>query len=279
MTTPSKPATPAKPPYFQKAPKGDFIGENERALRAENRRVVYKNVFDSPFSFKWYLLFAKKSRRRCSDSKSLTTHCRPVLTAEDQENILSALCALLDSVGQVRREVSEARASSAATSLAEKRKTDPQSSELPSTPEAGTSAGTPRALDLPKKKKKKTAAERAATRAQATSAADEDTFSANADSREGASHQEGLMPLRDIEVGINNVTKRLETSVRNPGSPALRLVFLCRGDIPMAHIYQHMPPLVYLAGEDVLLCSFGKGAENLLAHALGVKTVMALGIK
>ncbi|KAI0031423.1 hypothetical protein K488DRAFT_52124 [Vararia minispora EC-137] len=120
--------------------------------------------------------------------------------------------------------------------------------------------------------------------------------------------------LRHLTIGINEVTRRLETYVRSlyrascvisstpaqPTSPSpsasqyrapVCLVLVCRNDISPPALVAHLPQLVAscnprvgrLAGEqkqtaEIKLTSLPRGAELIFARALGLKRVAALAI-
>ncbi|KAJ3023054.1 UNVERIFIED_CONTAM: hypothetical protein HDU68_008817 [Siphonaria sp. JEL0065] len=75
-------------------------------------------------------------------------------------------------------------------------------------------------------------------------------------------------------VGINSISKSLKNRPQELG-----IVFVCKGDIPVAHLYAHLPTMAYLAGEHVYLVGLPKGAEPMLSAALGMSAVAAFGIK
>ncbi|KAI8927230.1 hypothetical protein BC831DRAFT_188512 [Entophlyctis helioformis] len=115
-----------------------------------------------------------------------------------------------------------------------------------------------------------------------------------------------LAPLTDLAVGINAVTAVLEgmiaqrslaktapkvASSKVANTPAsasagaaadlasLRCILVCRGDMPVGHIYAHIPTMAFLASPSILVCALSAGAEATLAQALGSKQIYAVGIK
>ncbi|KAL5035804.1 RNase P and RNase MRP subunit [Batrachochytrium dendrobatidis] len=119
-----------------------------------------------------------------------------------------------------------------------------------------------------------------------------------------------LAPLEDLVVGINDVTKVLEgmiahkahleaskadkqilnkskkTAQSMPITDALAVpvtqlgcIFVCRGDMPVAHTYSHLPTMAAICSDRFWICAFSAGAEKTLALALGLKRVSVLGIK
>ncbi|KAI8612742.1 hypothetical protein BC830DRAFT_1135407 [Chytriomyces sp. MP71] len=81
--------------------------------------------------------------------------------------------------------------------------------------------------------------------------------------------------MDSIVLGVNKVTRLLEPQA----DTSLRLVFVCKGDTTVTHLYSHLPPMVHLAGKGALLVPLPKGAEAALANALGIKSALVLGIK
>ncbi|KAH6575980.1 hypothetical protein BASA62_001689 [Batrachochytrium salamandrivorans] len=61
--------------------------------------------------------------------------------------------------------------------------------------------------------------------------------------------------------------------------PQLRCIFVCRGDMPVGHLYSHLPAMAAIIGGDLRICAFSAGAEKTLSLALGIKHVSTLGIK
>ncbi|KND04049.1 uncharacterized protein SPPG_01494 [Spizellomyces punctatus DAOM BR117] len=230
-----------------------LIADEENVLRDKTRRTVFKHVFDSPFQFEW-----------------------PALSTEDNEEILQALCRILTSVGEHRRGQCErrkedivhkiiARKQSRAAILAAAVK--PATQDVPQTLDE---------LEAAKKKKKKRKGMSGGA-IEIPEMLPKQPPNPPSDTGIGA-----LAALQDIVLGINKVTRILEdscTTAQASTASQLRLVFLCSGDVPVSHLYAHIPTLTYLAGNNVLLCPFAKGAEAALATALGIKRLTILGIR
>ncbi|KAJ3047471.1 hypothetical protein HK097_011506, partial [Rhizophlyctis rosea] len=218
--------------------------EEEKTARPD-RRMVFKHTFDSPFTYKW-----------------------PIVAQEDEEAILKLLCQTLSPIGDSRRKQSAHRI---AQRIQLKRKAVEEAeasshSESP-LPDSTTLLRLP---EGPKKKKRKSLAERASSRAI--------TFSSTPFATTTPELDPTTLQLRkDLLLGVNAVTKALEPS-RAPSQ--IQIIFLFRGDIPIPHLYAHFPTMTYLAAPECLLFAFGmKGAEKRVAESLGIKRVSCLGVK
>ncbi|KAI9013302.1 hypothetical protein BC832DRAFT_549326 [Gaertneriomyces semiglobifer] len=238
------------------------------ALRDKGRRLVFRHVFDSPFNFQW-----------------------PSLTAEDSADVLRMLCDIFAPVCEYRK----AQAAQRKKAILDKvivRKKEQAAKRVADEQSQAQSATIPVTLDeieaAQKKKKKKRKVEMnvvdaldGGCPAVLNAAATANTHSVDAD----PPLRVGLEPLGDIVVGVNAVTKCLEqnsepTAEQSSRSPArLRLVFVCNQDVPATHLFTHIPAMVQLAGERVLLCPLAKGAEDQISSSLGLKRVSILGIK
>ncbi|KAJ3346631.1 hypothetical protein HDU83_002835 [Entophlyctis luteolus] len=80
--------------------------------------------------------------------------------------------------------------------------------------------------------------------------------------------------MSSLAVGINTVTKMLNSD----SATKLRVVFVCKFDV-VSHLYSHIPIMAFLAGTNVRLIGLPAGSEAIIAKAMGLKTVIALGIK
>ncbi|KAI8828869.1 hypothetical protein BJ741DRAFT_624801 [Chytriomyces cf. hyalinus JEL632] len=87
---------------------------------------------------------------------------------------------------------------------------------------------------------------------------------------------------KSLAIGVNTVTKCLITrNVANPDRQCLKLsmVFVCKADVAAAHLFAHLPAMCYLAGDDVILVPLPAGSEKALSNCLGLKSVIALGVR
>ncbi|ORY30314.1 hypothetical protein BCR33DRAFT_772210 [Rhizoclosmatium globosum] len=95
------------------------------------------------------------------------------------------------------------------------------------------------------------------------------------DEEEGVKEHPLARETKDsLVIGINSLTKELQ----NP-TTKIRAIFVCKSDVPVPHLYAHLPTLCHLHSIPVLLVPLHIGAESRIAQALGVKSVIALGIK
>ncbi|TPX67919.1 hypothetical protein SpCBS45565_g03475 [Spizellomyces sp. 'palustris'] len=248
-----RPQRKSRPSHARALTQEALIADEENVLRDQKRRTVFKHVFDSPFQFEW-----------------------PALSTEDNEEILQALCRLLTSVGEHRQGQCERRKEDVAHKIIARKQSraailaaavKPATQEVPQTLDELEAA-------MKKKKKRKGMSGGAI---EAPEVLPKPLLNPPIDTG-----IEALAPLQDIVLGINKVTRILEdscTTAQTFTASQLRLVFLCSGDVPVSHLYAHIPTLTYLAGDNVLLCPFAKGAEAALATALGIKRLTILGIK
>ncbi|KAG0222318.1 hypothetical protein BGW42_006687 [Actinomortierella wolfii] len=102
-----------------------------------------------------------------------------------------------------------------------------------------------------------------------------------ADSMEGTSVTDPEAPaiLSHTFVGINSVTRLLEKSIQNiKEHPPPGIIFVCKGDLAPAHLYNHLATMAALL-PSTLLFPLSKGAEARLSIAIGLRTVGAIGFK
>lgn len=82
-------------------------------------------------------------------------------------------------------------------------------------------------------------------------------------------------------VGMNQVTRRLQKNI-NAGPTEMNdesrliCVFLCKLDIKVSELYGHLPALCHF--NKIPLVVLQKGAEEMLAKKLKIKSALALGI-
>lgn len=104
--------------------------------------------------------------------------------------------------------------------------------------------------------------------------------------------------LQHITVGINEVTKRLETHIRDnrritvkaSSTPTygnsratLGVVLVCRADIDPPILIDHIPPLIAIFNSTqpkhpIKVVLLPKGAETSLAQAMGLRRAAVLGL-
>jgi len=112
-------------------------------------------------------------------------------------------------------------------------------------------------------------------------------------------NEPGLEPpqiLQHVTIGINEVTKRLESQIHKsritvvPGnsdteSPVLplRVILVCRADINPVVLVDHLPHLVAAYNsaqvkDKVILATLPKGAEASMAQTMGLRRVAVIGM-
>lgn len=96
--------------------------------------------------------------------------------------------------------------------------------------------------------------------------------------------------LAHLTMGINEVTKHLETQVRirrgkttNENSFNIKVVLVCRADVNPPMLIDHLPHLVAAynstgASDPILLVPLPQGAEFTLAQAMGLRRVAVMAI-
>ncbi|KAI9098196.1 hypothetical protein DFS34DRAFT_619922 [Phlyctochytrium arcticum] len=275
-----------QPQHPRAATQQALITDEETALRNRNRRVVFKHVLDSPFNFEW-----------------------PVISANDNEVILQALCDILSSVGAYRLKEKERKNAILKQKIIARKVARNEAKTAKATSEAQIGARTTEdgdetkvekkaltldemeaARKLAKKKKKKvveTVSKDADVVAPSVSHA-ENVSSPNLqpmDIVEAEPPSELLRPLKSIILGINSVTAALQSAISSatesppPLSASPRIIFLCSGDVPISQLYAHIPTMTFLSGHNVLLVPLAAGSEQRLCEALGIKRTTILAIK
>jgi ribonuclease P/MRP protein subunit POP3 len=114
----------------------------------------------------------------------------------------------------------------------------------------------------------------------------------------GTSTLEPPKILQHLSVGINEVTKRLESQIQQnrvtvvttaddsklaSPRPHLKFILVCRSDIDPPLLIDHLPHLVAAynstqTDEPVKLVPLPKGAESSLAQTLGLRRAAVVGI-
>ncbi|KAJ3172189.1 hypothetical protein HDU88_007005 [Geranomyces variabilis] len=263
------------------------VDYDEKTLRDKGRKLVLKNVFESALTYNW-----------------------PVIAPADNEAILSLLCSLLLPIGKHRRELlkrrsqatfdkvqarKKARGIAAAAALEQQQKAAEEPSKQGKEIKTLTLAEVEAAQKAARKKKKR----------KATEALDADQIPTHVPAAAAVGEAVGTPALppppapppgimQSLTLGLNSIAAELADqhkrqaaapAVQQAGAPSsghskeLRLVFLCSGDVSSSNLFAHIPSLTYLAGPDVILCPFAKGALPRLASALGMKSCAALGVK
>ncbi|KAG0202719.1 hypothetical protein BGX28_004853 [Mortierella sp. GBA30] len=211
-------------------------------MRAEAKKtkVVFKNVLDTPFNIPW-----------------------PEVTSENNAIVLDVLCDLLKPIREYRRSGSRKIAAEKVTRTA----TDPSNADpkLPSS-ESPSSAKTP-------KPKRSLAAVNHDPQQSPTSTGP------NESSKTKRIQAEPPAILGVTTIGINAVTKCLERSIQDLRTyPPPRAIFLCKGDLLPAHLYNHLGPMIAMLPNTTLLFPLMRGSEKKLSEALGMHAVGALAI-
>lgn len=102
--------------------------------------------------------------------------------------------------------------------------------------------------------------------------------------------------LQHVTIGINEVTKRLESQIHKsritvvPGNSdtkslvlPLQVILVCRGDINPVMLVDHLPHLVAAYNsaqvkDKLILVTLPKGAEASMAQAMGLRRVAVVGM-
>ncbi|KAJ3128793.1 hypothetical protein HK098_003559 [Nowakowskiella sp. JEL0407] len=91
----------------------------------------------------------------------------------------------------------------------------------------------------------------------------------------------------NLILGINRVTRYLHSGIqakKTPESP-LQIILVCKGDLQVPHLYEHIPIMTQLYGKLLtsnsapLLFGFNKGVEKRISDSLGMNRVSVVGIK
>ncbi|KAI8916165.1 hypothetical protein EDD86DRAFT_197815 [Gorgonomyces haynaldii] len=78
-------------------------------------------------------------------------------------------------------------------------------------------------------------------------------------------------------VGLKQVTKHLQNGIQNAQDKRIKVVFLCKGDEPVLHLYSHIPTMCHLY-KDVKLVTFGPGVEKQFADKMQMKTCLCFAL-
>ncbi|KAJ3175057.1 hypothetical protein HDU87_006453 [Geranomyces variabilis] len=263
------------------------VDYDEKVLRDKGRKLVLKNVFESALTYNW-----------------------PAILPTDNEAILALLCSLLLPIGDHRRELlrrrsqathdkvqarKKARGIAAAAALEQQQQAAEEASKQGEETKTLTLAEVEAAQKAARKKKKR----------KATEALDANPMPASVPAATAVGDGVGTSALppppapppgimQSLTLGLNSIAAELANQHKRQTAPAavrqaealsprqfkdLRLVFLCSGDVSSPNLFAHIPSLTYLAGPDVILCPFAKGALPRLASALGMKSCAAIGVK
>ncbi|KAI8848533.1 hypothetical protein BC829DRAFT_417503 [Chytridium lagenaria] len=103
---------------------------------------------------------------------------------------------------------------------------------------------------------------------------------AEAEMKEGGNSSEvDASLLNNAILGVNGVSKALESAVGLKPENRLKLVFICKDDANPSHLFSHLPTLAFFAGKDILICPLHAGSEAKISEALCIKRTIAIGIK
>lgn len=228
-------------------------GSNREQPNQTEKKVVFKGVLDNPFRIHWYQLLYNRI------SQCVNSFCRPSVPVNLQNLVLAQILSLLDGVSQYQLARSQAN-----------RKRKREQSEK----------------SRPRKKKRVN-----------------DSETPPSESGSGAAYSTKMQTdlvipdqpaiLAHLITGINEVTKCLETQVRNrrarttdenfSSPPNVKIVLVCRADINPPMLIDHLPHLVAAynsakATDPLLLVPLPQGAEYTLAQVMGVRRVAVMAI-
>ncbi|KAI9012663.1 hypothetical protein CLU79DRAFT_708931, partial [Phycomyces nitens] len=86
--------------------------------------------------------------------------------------------------------------------------------------------------------------------------------------------------LNRVHIGINQVTRHLETLIKNKSAgqpPATSAVFVCKRDANPPHLCTHLLSMCALA--DIKIVSLPPDTEPMLAGALGIRRACAIAVE
>jgi len=250
---------------------------SERAARTHNhvsnrtkhresgeRKVVFKSVLDNPFRIQWY----KFTSRFCSLFFDLQCF-RPFVPMNVQNSILALTVAMMDGISDYHLS----RCKEHRKRKREHRQTGPVQKKRRVDGEV---------MDY---------IEVTPVETQSFPANDIPPFSST-----GTTDLEPPEILQHLTVGINEVTKRLEsqihhsrvTVVTTAGDPkitvpGLKIILVCRADIDPPLLIDHLPNLVAAYNsarpiDTIKLVPLPKGAESSLARVIGLRRAAVVGI-
>ncbi|KAL3898742.1 MAG: hypothetical protein SGCHY_002530 [Lobulomycetales sp.] len=241
------------------------------------KRVVFKSVIESPFTYKWSALEKKQEE---SLLRELVVFLNPLKEMKIHYNKTRA---------QDRLEARKLKANDASTkssnSLPERAALDSESSRQggsggPIVSQNDDSEGI-------SQKTQKDDSERPTISQNSTGDSHESTIEKMPqeahESTIGKMRQEAHDVKESLVVGANMITKTLQNAIDDVNSVApLDLILVCRADVENYQLYSHIPTMACLTTSDehpVYLCALEKGSEKLLADALGLRRVTAIGFK
>ncbi|KAG0250143.1 hypothetical protein BG011_008640 [Mortierella polycephala] len=256
---------------------GGGAAKHSGGMRAEAKKmkVVFKNVLNTPFNIPWYELVSERYELFMDLIRLLELALtdwvfnafRPVVSNKDNTIVLNALCDLMKPIRDYHNIPSNKPVSKKDMRT---RKKATQSSQQ----------------DTPKAPKPNTALAEVSHDSQAPSliptqpstTPSEPPSAAAFDSVSQPSQTPAPLILKSTTIGINAVTKSLERSIQDIKTyPPPKAIFLCKGDLQPAHLYNHLGPMTAML-PDILLFPLMKSAEKRLSEALGMQAVGALAI-
>lgn len=226
------------------------------------KKTVFKSVLDNPFRIQWSVIDISLN------PLTNTIRNRPSVPLNVQNSVLAHVIDILNGVADYQHTRSKAN---------RKRKRGEQ--------------GEPMKRKKPDDTNKKTLAMDLSETASSTAL----SLTISSDK---TSLERPPTILEHLVVGINQVTKRLETQIRDKritiltavdGSnmgliqPPLQVIFVCRADIDPPLLIDHLPHLVAAYNSvqttnTLKIVSLPKGAESALAQAVGLRRAGVIGI-
>lgn len=230
------------------------------------RKVVYKGVLDNPFRIQWCIFTSQ-----CCDS-ILICPLRPFVPVNVQNSILALTLAMMDGISSYhlsRGKDSRKRKRELQTGSAQKkRRMDDEAAD--------------------------SSMEMTTDNTQIGPANDIRTLSSTSET----SALEPPKILQHLAVGINEVTKRLESQIHHSRitvvttaedskipspRPDLKIILVCRADIDPPILIDHLPHLVagynsIRTSDPIKLVPLPKGAESSLAQAIGLRRAAVVGM-
>lgn len=226
------------------------------------KKTVFKSVLDNPFRIQWSVIYISLN------PLTNTIRNRPSVPLNVQNSVLAHVIDILNGVADYQHTRSKAN---------RKRKRGEQ--------------GEPMKRKKPDDTNKKTLAMDLSETASSTAL----SLTISSDK---TSLERPPTILEHLVVGINQVTKRLETQIRDKritiltavdGSnmgliqPPLQVIFVCRADIDPPLLIDHLPHLVAAYNSvqttnTLKIVSLPKGAESALAQAVGLRRAGVIGI-
>jgi ribonuclease P/MRP protein subunit POP3 len=252
-----------------------------KPLEQSDRKVVFKSVLHNPFQIRWSAAICPTSP--CTASNA---HDRPSVSINVQNVFLAGVISLLDGVNAYHTARDD-----------QHRKRKKRKAQLANEGRPSTRRKTNKDSDLDATVVIENAGSEM-TGVPIEAGATDDTRHGDADTMPAV---EPPAVLKHLTLGINEVTKRLESLIKatrvaplvpvldsQDARPTIKLVFVCRADIDPPLLIAHLPHLVAAYNSSILsssasrhlnfikLVPLPKGAEFRLAEALGIRRIAAL---